>query len=87
MLISMTKEKKIKETMYVLYSKYGQILDKGSLNNVLASLAYDIAITHRGLVNFKLKEIEMREIKEFTSEELEIILMDFCKNIEERDPR
>jgi hypothetical protein len=81
------KKKKIKETMYVLFSKHGELLDKGSLNNVLATLAYDIAITHRGLVDFTLKEVEMREKKEFTSEELEVILQDFVRNIEERDPR
>jgi hypothetical protein len=85
-LINM-KQKKIKETMYVLFSKHGELLDKGSLNNVLATLAYDIAITHRGITDFTLKEVEMRETKVFTSEELEITLMDFVKNIEERDPR
>jgi hypothetical protein len=78
---------RIKETQYVLFSKHGELLDKGNLNNVLASLAYDIAITHRGITDFTLKEIEIRETKEFTSEELEIKLMDFVKNIEERDPR
>jgi hypothetical protein len=83
----MTKEKKIKETSYVLFSKHGELLDKGSLNDVLATLAYDIAITHRGLTDFILKEIEIQETKVFTSEELEIKLMDFCRNIEERDPR
>jgi hypothetical protein len=84
MLISMEK---IKETQYVLLSKHGELLDKGDLNNVLATLAYDIAITHRGLTDFTLKEIEIQETKVFTSEELEIKLMDFVRNIEERDPR
>jgi|APIni6443716594_1056825.scaffolds.fasta_scaffold64055_2 hypothetical protein len=87
MLISMAKETIIKETSYVLYGEYGELLDKGSLNNVLATLAYDIAITHRGLTDFTLKEIEIHERKVFTSEEVEILLHDFCRNIEERDPR
>jgi hypothetical protein len=81
------KKEKIKETHYVLFSKHGELLDKGSLNNVLATLAYDMAITHRGITDFTLKEIEIREIKKFTSEELEIKLMDFVRNLEERDPR
>jgi hypothetical protein len=85
MLINMKKEK-IKETQYVLFSKHGELLDKGDLNNVLATLAYDIAITHRGITDFTLKEIEIRETKEFTSEQLEIELHDFVRNIEERDP-
>lgn len=80
-------EKKVKETHYVLYGKYGDILDEGSLNNVLATMAYDIAITHRGITDFTLKEIEIREIKVFTSEEVEVALHDFCEHIEERDPR
>jgi len=86
MWINMKKEK-IKETQYVLLSKHGELLDKGDLNNVLATLAYDIAITHRGITDFTLKEIEIQETKVFTSEELEIKLMDFVRNIEERDPR
>jgi len=84
-LINMKKEK-IKETHYVLLGEYGEFLDKGSLNNVLATLAYDMAVTHRGLRDFTLKEIEIREIKEFTSAELEVVLQDFIRNIEERDP-
>jgi hypothetical protein len=86
-LISMTKEKKIKRTDYVLFGEHGEFLDKGSLNNVLATLAYDMAITHRGITDFTLKEIEVREVKKFTSAELEIALHDFVRNIEERDPR
>lgn len=85
----MTKKKKTfePEISYVLFSKHGELLDKGSLNNVLATLAYDITITHRGITDFTLKEIEIREIKEFTSEQLEIELQNFVRNIEERDPR
>ena len=82
----MAKKEKIKEIHYVLFSKHGELLDTGSLNNVLATLAYDIAITHRGITDFTLKEIEIREINKFTSEELEIKLMDFVRHIEERDP-
>ena len=87
--IYMTKKKKPfePEISYVLFSKHGELLDKGSLNNVLATLAYDMAITHRGLTDFTLKEIEIRETKEFTSEQLEMKIQDFVRNIEECDPR
>lgn len=81
------KNEKIKEIHYVLFSKHGELLDTGSLNNVLATLVYDMAITNRGLTDFTLKEVEIRETKEFTSEQLEIKLQDFVRNIEERDPR
>jgi hypothetical protein len=63
---------KIRETYYVLFDYHtGEILDEGSLENVIATMAYEMAMNNRSWEDFEVHEVEVIEVRTFKRNELE----------------
>jgi hypothetical protein len=81
------KESNCKEhEEYALYDSHtGVLLDRGSYENVMSTLAYDIAITHRNLDDFTLKMLVVKEVATILKSDLDTQLHAFVKNFRDAE--
>lgn len=77
---------KIDVIEYALFDNHtGVLLDRGSHDNVMATLAYDIAITKRNLDDFELKMLHVKQVGIIKKNKLDKKLHEFVKNFREDD--
>lgn len=75
-----------KYTEYALYDSHsGVLLDRGSYENVMSTLAYDIAITQRNLDDFIFKIFEVKEVATICKSDLDTQLHEFVKNFKDAE--
>lgn len=72
---------KIHEVGYVLYDYHtGELIDKGSLNQVLSSMIYRMVTKSQSYEDFEMRMIVVDEVKTFTRSELAHSVMEYGRN-------
>jgi hypothetical protein len=77
---------KIHEVGYVLFDYYtGELIDKGSLGQVLSSMIYRMATKAKSYENFEVRMIVVDEVKTLSRVELESAVLEYGKGWKNND--
>lgn len=72
---------KIHEVGYVLFDYHtGELIDKGSLNQILSSMLYRMVTKSKSYEDFEVRMIVVDEVKTFTRSELEHSVLEYGRN-------